>query len=520
MYIFRMRSSHHSSFRSILAAAALLAVALPSILLATDREDHAKAERLVRRALKTLSPPVDAVFDFTQTRRRLGHLQRPWQTYQIDVAGAFLLADSGSSFYQIDSARRGQALSSSVRFCRDTTFAIVDYGEDAPKKLTLADRRSFLYDLSALTPVFLLKDFLRHDPRTSFLRYVEGSVDSVVYRADDGRIIAIAIDPRVAEARSISMLYSVDLYGDVVTTTVFSDYHVADAGEFRYPSRIVERAFGFDANVTSIGPGRRPFDRDRVMTMIPATYQPGEERPKPVEEILRIDYNEHIHLIDMKQANTRSLVVEFRDFLLVAEAPLNTRNGEMIIGEARKIAPDKPIRYFLFGHHHPHYIGGIRAFIHKGATILVTPSDSAYVRQLSEFRHSLEPDSLEREPRPLQLELVQGERVISDGEIEMRIIHIGSMSKHTEDYLIYYFPAYKLLFQGDLVWIRNDAQSAAAGPMQRGLYEAIMVHKLDVDVIMQSWMVSSAMMKTMIGFDELQESVDQWRKEERERRGE
>jgi hypothetical protein len=104
----------------------------------------------------------------------------------------------------------------------------------------------------------------------------------------------------------------------------------------------------------------------------PVDYQLAEPKEESQPEIKITQYNDYIHLIDLIHTDDKVMIVELDDYLFIAEAPLNAKNGELIISEAKKIAPLKPIKYFAFGHHHPHYLGGVRAFVHKEATILCT----------------------------------------------------------------------------------------------------------------------------------------------------
>lgn len=488
---------------------AILLWLLPCALFSGQGDNYAQAETSVQQTLKELLPPTGTAFAFTQTTKQLAHLTKPWQTWHRTKAGTFSVEDRPFSFYQIDSVTSGSKVYTSFKYFSDTTIAVIDYGEHEPGKSTLKERDNFLYEVSDLTPIFLLKDFLANDRDRSFLRYVVGPVDTLVYKRDDGTIVSIIMDPVAREVRSALFLTSDDLYGNVTTILNFGEYVASDDGRFKYPSAIVDSMLGFDASVASVTLSRQPFDKSRVTSLIPSDYRLAEEPPKQETdmEITRTDYNPHIHLLDLKHTQDKVLIVEFRDYLLVAEAPLNSKNGEMIIDKAHEIAPDKPIRYFVFGHYHPHYIGGIRAFVHNGSTILATPIDSAYVRQLTTFSHSLDPDSLEIAPRPLKLEIFENEKVISDGEIEMRIVHIGAISRHTEDYLVYYFPKYKLLFEDDLAWIADDRPLTAAGDRQKGLYDAIKLHNLDVETIIQGWPVRNGV-KSIIDFAELRKSVE------------
>jgi glyoxylase-like metal-dependent hydrolase (beta-lactamase superfamily II) len=200
-------------------------------------------------------------------------------------------------------------------------------------------------------------------------------------------------------------------------------------------------------------------------------------------------------------------------FLVVAEAPLESKNGELIIKEAKKIAPHKPIKYFVFGHHHPQYLGGVRPFINNGTTILTHSSNTDYLKQVATFKHTIQPDALQMSNKPLLFEVVDEKRIIKDSNFEMQIIHIGWMSKHTDDYLVYYFPKYKLLFEDDLVWIKKEGGAKPAGERQKGLYDAIKKYGLDVETIIQSWPINYMEVKTEISFKELEESVQLIKKE-------
>jgi flavorubredoxin len=132
------------------------------------------------------------------------------------------------------------------------------------------------------------------------------------------------------------------------------------------------------------------------------------------------------------------MVVELEDYIRVAEAPINSKNGEAIISEARKIAPSKPIKYFIFAHHHPHYLGGLRAFVHKDATILCTDISQPYVKYIANEPHSLKPDSLQLEPKKHKTQVISDSLILGK-ESQMKIYFIGRKSAHTKDFLIYYF---------------------------------------------------------------------------------
>ena len=120
----------------------------------------------------------------------------------------------------------------------------------------------------------------------------------------------------------------------------------------------------------------------------------------------------------------------------------------------------------------------------------------------------MNPDSLELQPKPLKIQEVKDSTTITDGKFVMKIYFIGKKSEHTNDYLIYYFPTEKLLFEDDLVWIGKTGEIQKAGGRQAGLYNAIKELGLDIKTIVQSWPVADYGVKTIIPFADLQKSME------------
>ena len=318
-------------------------------------------------------------------------------------------------------------------------------------------------------------------------------------------VVHLFIRPQDARLVQVNLLGHDDLLGDVTTTFRYPEY--AHSGRLTYPTRVqVEKVNG------------RVLEEVQVLT---AAIQPviptllaepvGYVLPpdKKVQPDVRVEtYRPQLHFVELKHTNDRALVVEFDQFLLVAEAPLNSENGELIIQAAHQLAPGKSIRYFVAGHHHPHYLGGLRPFVQRGATVLVGPGDEAYVRYLAAAPHTLRPDSLQRNPHRLQVEEITRSKTITDGHFEMQIFCIGAQSAHTTDYLIYYFPSERLVFEDDLAGIPLQGAVRPASARQAGLYQAIKALKLDVTTIVQSWPVTSAGVKTLIPYNDLEQSMN------------
>ena len=50
--------------------------------------------------------------------------------------------------------------------------------------------------------------------------------------------------------------------------------------------------------------------------------------------------------------NNNSALIEMKDYLIVVEAPHGERRSLAVLGEVKKLVPNKPIKYFVNTHHH------------------------------------------------------------------------------------------------------------------------------------------------------------------------
>lgn len=439
-------------------------------------------------------------FTYTESLHELGHNFRPWQANVYKGKGEIycsvfhvtkadtVLHERSSYTSQID-YRAGQLL-------------YKDYGADGQMPVTRAMLDAQPYTLARYTPVLLLQHFLAEEIEESS----GAPAGFAVYKSVlNSHLITLYIRKSDQLLRKVSILEHDDLYGDVLRTLYYSDYTQLE-GQLYYPRKI--RVEKYNGKLTDEIQVHTAELREKAPVLLTppddyALWQP----PLPEINVRTEKYNDRIHFIELEHTDDRSLLVEFDHFLLLAEAPLNSENGEHILAEAAKIAPGKPVKYFVFGHHHPHYLGGLRAFVHKGAEIICSAVNKEYVEYLARAPHTLQPDRLQLEPRPLKTKLIKDSLHIAEGGYEMIIYFIGAASQHTDDYLLYYFPQEKLLFQDDLVWIAKEGPPAKAGARQEGLYNAIQGLGIPVETIVQSWPVRDYGVKTIISFRELEESV-------------
>jgi len=436
---------------------------------------------------------------YTEKLNQLEHSFEPWQ--QTAYTGRGTVWTSADEFVKTDTLLRGKQVYFSKTQLSKTNLLFLDYGD---KSLFAITEDAFL-DQTFLTarysPIRLISWFEeRHVPEAA-----GSSAQLAVYSAKINKT-RVTLYVRKADdlLEKVTTLSDDELFGDVMTTYTYQSYKSTEG--IHYPGVVTIQKINGHVTDEVLMTGASKAVAAPVLLDLPLGYKFSTEATVP--QVVTTQYSDHIHFVELKHTDDKVLVVEFAEFLAVEGAPLNSANGELIINEARKIAPAKPIKYFMFGHYHPHYLGGVRAFVHEGAIVLCTPADTGYVSYLAQAPHTLNPDSLQLQPHSLWIEEVKGEKTISDGHYQMKVYVIGQKSAHTKDYMIYYFPEEKLVYEDDLVWIPRVGEIPAAGDRQRGLYQAIEELGLEVTTIVQSWPVTEMGVKTLIPFSELQQSVE------------
>ena len=202
-----------------------------------------------------------------------------------------------------------------------------------------------------------------------------------------------------------------------------------------------------------------------------------------------------------------SLLVAFKDYVAVVDAPNNEARSLAVIAEAARLAPGKPVQYVINTHHHFDHAGGLRTYLSQGTTIVTHESNKQYYldilfhpapRKLQPDRMALFSPMYWISRRPPPIETVAGEArssakyVVTDSErileidkVEDVAYQLGDRSyaqgNHSADMLIAYLPKEKILFNADLYSPpAQGAQPAPPTPGMRTLDQNIRRLKLDV----------------------------------------
>jgi glyoxylase-like metal-dependent hydrolase (beta-lactamase superfamily II) len=193
-------------------------------------------------------------------------------------------------------------------------------------------------------------------------------------------------------------------------------------------------------------------------------------------------------VVIMGGGSHNSIAVEFKDYVVMIEAPLDQQRSLALIAETKKTFPNKPIRYVVNTHNHFDHLGGVRTFVAEGATIVTDERNKNFYERvvLAPQPRTLLPDRLSLRPfaptGPGMLE-VQGftdNYTISDGNQIFELYHVEGFN-HSDNMTIAYLPKAKIVINADMY-----GPPAAGGTLPNvsanavALYRNIKRLKLDV----------------------------------------
>lgn len=148
---------------------------------------------------------------------------------------------------------------------------------------------------------------------------------------------------------------------------------------------------------------------------------------------------------------SKSAIVEFKNFIVLVEMPLCYSNasplkdhiegGEKVLQALKKEFPNKPLKYVLSSHWHPHSISSIIPFVSSGVTVVTTRNN---FKHLSEFI-----DSATYEKYRDHIHFVEEDSMVIKDKTNTIIAYKCNKKEYTnqptEDFLYFYFPKYRCL---------------------------------------------------------------------------
>jgi glyoxylase-like metal-dependent hydrolase (beta-lactamase superfamily II) len=180
-----------------------------------------------------------------------------------------------------------------------------------------------------------------------------------------------------------------------------------------------------------------------------------------------------------------SLAIAMRDHIILVDTPNGEARALAVIAKAKALLPGKSVRYVVVTHHHWDHMGGIRAAIDAGATIVTHAANRALLERAATAPHTIHPDRLSQSKQPLKLEVVDAEHTLTDGSRTVKLYTMSGFD-HTAGMLLVYLPNEKVLAEADAYSPPDTPTTpliAPKVPYAAALYDNIHRLKLDVRTI-------------------------------------
>jgi glyoxylase-like metal-dependent hydrolase (beta-lactamase superfamily II) len=226
--------------------------------------------------------------------------------------------------------------------------------------------------------------------------------------------------------------------GDMPVETTFSGYK--DFSGVKFPTTIVQKQGGspvLELTVSSmnVNPGLSLSVPDGVKTASVPSIRVQSQ--KLGDGIWFVGGGSH-----------NSMVVEFPTYITVIEGPLGEARSLAVIAEAKRLVPNKPLKYLINTHSHFDHAGGVRTYVAEGATIITQEINVPFYQKAWAVPRTLNPDELAKSSTEANFIGVREKYVLSEGDRTLEIYH-ESGSMHNPGMLIVYFPRDKILEEAD-----------------------------------------------------------------------
>jgi glyoxylase-like metal-dependent hydrolase (beta-lactamase superfamily II) len=264
--------------------------------------------------------------------------------------------------------------------------------------------------------------------------------------------------------------------GDMPFEALYSDYKEVDGAQF--PMHIVQKQGGypiFDLTLTDVKVNV-PVAIQAPQGRGGAPAQAAAAPPTPPVQSEKV--GEDVYVIT---GGYTVIAVGFKDHITLIESGQNEPRALAVIAEAKRLFPNKPIKYVVNTHSHIDHSGGLRPFVAEGSTILTHQVNKAYLQKVLSQPHTLNPDKAQQANKKPVVEGMGEKRVLTDGTHTIELYHLQNFNHH-DGMIVAYLPKEKILLEADGYnpGAANATPPTPPSPYTLSLVDNIQRLKLDV----------------------------------------
>lgn len=231
-----------------------------------------------------------------------------------------------------------------------------------------------------------------------------------------------------------------DMLGDTRNIVTFANYRSFDGVQF--PTHLVRHRGDYQV-------------LDLRITGVSINPEVTIEVPKDIAEKMKTSQEPVVTVENLAPGvffiagqSHHSTAIEFKDHIVIFDAPQNDASVLAVFTAAKKAIPNKPIRYVVVSHNHFDHAGGLRAAVADGATIITHSSNLASFKDAIAAPHKIRPDHLSKHPRKASFKTLDDSLVLEDDTRRVELHRLLGHA-HNDGMIVAYLPKEKILCEVD-----------------------------------------------------------------------
>jgi glyoxylase-like metal-dependent hydrolase (beta-lactamase superfamily II) len=176
-----------------------------------------------------------------------------------------------------------------------------------------------------------------------------------------------------------------------------------------------------------------------------------------------------------------SVLIEMKDYLIVVEGPRGDLRSTAVMGEVKKLVPNKPIKYLVNTHHHFDHSGGVRAYAAEGVTIVTHEINRPLYERAALNSWNLAPDRLAKSKKKPVFQTMGDNMVLTDGARSVELYQVVG-NDHHDGIVMAYLRKEKLLIEADVFTPGAAGAEPPKVPSPAAVNLEANVRRLNIDV--------------------------------------
>jgi len=242
------------------------------------------------------------------------------------------------------------------------------------------------------------------------------------------------------------------IFGDMLIEAEYTFYRDGANG-LKFPAQWVQKRGGWPTfTAYLLGADANPANLQQLLTPPPGRGgrggAPGGGAPPAAAGPTSEKLAEGVYRIN---GAYNSLAVEFADYILLFEpGPQNEARAQAVIAEAKRVIPNKPIRYGVISHHHFDHTSGLPAAVAEGITIVTPEVNRDFLMTALSAPRTLAPDSMSKSGKKPVIEGFKGDKRVFQDATRTFEVHVIQGLPHADGIVIGYLPKEKILVYADM----------------------------------------------------------------------